>query len=197
MKKQIIDLLNQRFGRLLVTSYILGKWLCQCDCGNTRSVQGHHLRNGNTKSCGCYRNEFSEIHVTTHGQSKSALYLIWTGMKDRCGNPNNPNYDRYGGRRITVCDRWANSFEDFSADVGKRPRGTSLDRIDNDGNYEPSNCRWATKIVQARNTSGNRYFTINSEKRSLAEWCEINNLPYQRVYARLKRGRTIEQALGA
>ncbi len=189
--------MNMTFGRLLVIGYVPEewKWKCRCTCGNIRLVQGHHLRNGNTKSCGCYRNEFSEIHVTTHGKSKSEIYLTWTGMKDRCSNPSNPKYDRYGGRGIKVCDRWLNSFVNFSADMGKRPSGTTLDRINNNSDYEPSNCRWATRTQQARNKNNNRYFVLNGERKALPDWCELYGISYTCVYARLKRGWNIERAL--
>lgn len=122
-------------------------WLCKCVCGNYKVVTGSHLRSGHTKSCGC-----TKRMQTIHGGSYTPEYTAWLGMKSRCYNSNHNRYIHYGGRGITVCDRWKDSFENFLADMGKRPsENLSIDRIDNDGNYEPSNCRWATGKVQILN----------------------------------------------
>ncbi len=125
------------------------RWECQCECGRPIVVLGSSLRTGNTTSCGlCLRAE----RTRTHGLSETRVYKTWTAMKDRCSNPKNKAYANYGGRGIAVCDRWMNSFESFYADVGDRPSDQhSIDRINNDGNYEPSNCRWATKSQQQSN----------------------------------------------
>jgi hypothetical protein len=124
---------------------------CLCECGKKINVRLSHLRTHNTISCGCYKKENIIVRSTTHGLWNHPLHNTWMGMKQRCLNPNHKFYSYYGGRGIKICDRWLNSFENFIQDMGEKPEGTSIDRIDNDGNYEPTNCRWATKIEQQKN----------------------------------------------
>lgn len=163
---RVKDITGQRFERLLVIrrdgSDKNGQacWLCQCDCGNTVTVSGKLLRSGNNRSCGCIRRERTIEMNTTHGLSmdgekKSNLFQRWMGMKNRCYNPKNDHYHRYGGRGISVCDEWLNDFQsfyDWSMSNGYKKK-LQIDRIDNDGNYCPENCRWVTNKKNARNAS--------------------------------------------
>ena len=169
---QRIDLMGQRFGSLVVLEFAgLDKgnngalWVCQCDCKvETRVVvHGHKLRSGHTTSCGCRKtiNRTQRVH-TTHGDTvggETKEYRAWISMKNRCTNPKCRFWKRYGGRGIKVCDKWLYSFENFLADVGRAPgpgRGWSIDRMDNDGNYEPGNVKWATRKEQRQNQSRNK-----------------------------------------
>lgn len=150
-----INLFGQTFGRLIAVGEVPHphgqmRWRCVCACGQTVIVRSQDLRLGSQKSCGCLRDEQTAARARTHGQSKTVLYGAWKSMKSRCLNPHASKYPRYGGRGITICERWL-TFENFAADVAPRPDGKSLDRINNNGNYEPSNCRWATPQEQARN----------------------------------------------
>lgn len=200
MKKD--DLIGQRFGRLVVIS--IGeptpggntRWECKCDCGNTALVTGTNLKNGMTKSCGCIRKEISSAVHKTHGEKHSKLYGIWSAMKARCKNPNVYAYNRYGGRGISVCDEWQSfqNFMEWSISNGYK-EGLSLDRIDNNGNYEPSNCRWATKEQQSENTSQNVFFTYNGETHTMAQWAKIVGSYEARLSWRYKQGWPVEEIL--
>lgn len=187
------DHTGQRFGRLLVISKQGEKWLCRCDCGTEKPISGGHLRSGNVVSCGCYIKEIAK-NPKTHGATYTRASKIWVSMNQRCNNPKNSRYSDYGGRGIKVCDRWL-KLENFIADMGQPPAGMTLDRINNDLGYEPSNCRWATSIQQARNTSANRLVTINGITKTLAEWCEIYDLKYQTAHSRIRKGWSEEEAI--
>ena len=150
--------IGKKYNRLTILEYIPkrrqtkgrenSKVVCLCECGNKSIAQYPAVKSGKIKSCGCYHREI----ITTHLMSKTAEYRAWDGMKARCSQPKRDDYVRYGGRGIKVCDRWANSFENFFKDMGAKPtKSHSLDRINNDGNYEPENCRWATVLEQNRN----------------------------------------------
>lgn len=150
-----IDVTGTRFGRLTAYSFdatISGQtfWVCKCDCGSTVSVNLSKLRNKETRSCGCLRAEVSADRMRTHGKARTGTYRSWEAMKQRCTNPNYSEFYLYGGRGIKVCERWL-QFESFLADMGVRPEGKSIDRIDVNGDYTKDNCRWATATEQARN----------------------------------------------
>ena len=157
---KLIDLTGQRFGRLTVIKREenrnkLPVWLCKCDCGTEIRVLGCNLRTNHTRSCGCVRKEITAERSIKHGMSRNRLFNVWSTMRQRCANPNNRKYKDYGGRGIMVCQEWRDSFQAFYDYVSLLPhfdeKGYSLDRIDNDGNYEPDNVRWASDEEQANN----------------------------------------------
>lgn len=144
-----------KYGRLTVIEFadVKGgnkRYLCLCDCGNKKVIAGTSLRTGATKSCGCLNLEKKRTRDNVHGLHGTKIHKSWSAMIQRCTNPNNPKYYRYGGRGITVCERWK-KFKNFLEDMGIPKQHLSLDRIDNNGNYEPSNCRWASSLVQGNN----------------------------------------------
>lgn len=198
------DLTGKRFGRLTVVKkhddptkkYTL--WECKCDCGNTKIARASLLKAGRTKSCGCYLPEHNYAMNTTHGWSKTHLYAVWNSMKGRCYNCNNHNYKRYGERGITVCEEWKNSFEtfrDWAISSGYK-NGYSIDRINNDGNYCPQNCRWTDVKTQNNNRRVSLMFTHNGKTQNLSSWCEELNIPYLRTWERIMHyGYTFEQAI--
>lgn len=200
--------IGTRFGRLTVCERAenhftsggrrQGQWFCRCDCGCDTKVTSQNLRSGNTKSCGCLGREILAKRSKTHGFASrghvSATYKIWNNMITRCTNPRRAQWGDYGGRGITVCERWR-SFENFLADMGERPDGKSLDRRDANGNYDPENCSWATRTEQNRNTRRNRFVQYQGAEITVAALAETAGHPYWKVYQRLVRGWPVEQAI--
>jgi hypothetical protein len=170
-----VDLTDMKFGRLTVIERSatrrrhVSEWTCRCDCGKTLNVPTDKLNSGNTKSCGCLQRDKARARLRTHGACETPEYRVWRSMRERCRLRPHP---RYGGRGINVCDRWFNSFADFIADIGPRPTPKhTLERINGEGHYEPSNCKWATWIEQNNNKSGIRKVTINGQADTIANWC--------------------------
>ena len=162
---------------------------CICECGEAVMVFNVLLRNGKTRSCGCLFRDMLLARITTHNKTHTPEHKAWSGMKLRCYNVDRDDFKHYGKRGIKVCERWLKSFENFIADMGHRPSVKhSIDRINNDGDYEPSNCRWATKSIQANNTRANRKVTIDGKTLTISEWSKISKIPHATVRARLARG---------
>lgn len=198
MTRKKVDLLGQRFGKLVVAekSESRGKhgevlWFCHCDCGNTRLAIAGNLRAGTAKSCGCESYETRKLH----GMTKSRTFKSWDSMKQRCLNPNAPDFAGYGGRGIRICDRWLESFNNFLSDMGERPNGKTLDRKDVNGNYEPSNCRWASRSEQQRNKTNSLRIEWNGETRAVCEWAEITGLKAKIISERISVGWSAHDAL--
>jgi hypothetical protein len=186
---------GDRKGRWLIVSY-LGKrkyghhyWKCRCDCGAERVVTTSHL--SNTVSCGCY---LRDSH-TTHGMSRTPTYGTWISMIRRCYDKRHDSYERYGARGIRVCERWKSSFASFFADMGERPIGMTLDRIDNDLDYEAGNCRWGTAIEQNNNRRNTPFFTYHGRTQSLADWAREIGIPHRIAHWRLTHGWSIEKVV--
>lgn len=197
------DLSGRAFGRWTVLAYAgagyegRSDWICQCSCqtATIKVINSRYLLREESTSCGCFRRELHAKKHFKHGAIKTREHGAWSRMKERCLNPNNPKYYRYGGRGITVCDRWL-SFEKFFSDIGRCPSPNhSIGRINNDGNYEPSNVEWQTPLQQANNTSRNIMVTINSRTASLADWCRELGFKYASVHNRVKLGWSALQAL--
>lgn len=193
-------MINTRFGRLVIVATAPNsKWRarryeCLCDCGNRKTVGLSELKSGHTKSCGCIANELMSKNMSTHGHSKTPTYRTWIGMKSRCQNTNYGRFNDYGGRGITVCERWQ-SFELFLADMGERPQGMELDRIDNDGNYTKENCRWVSSKENGRNTRKNVFLTHDGKTCTIAEWAEILGIGSATIHFRHSKGWTAERIL--
>lgn len=187
------DLSGKRFTRLTVTGFAEFRkrhsyWHCVCDCGNRAIVLGSSLSRGNHRSCGCLQKELSAAMLFVHGMTDTREYEAWLGARKRCRNPKDWAFNNYGGRGITICDEWHDSFSRFFADMGSCPDGHSLERIDNDKGYCLDNCRWATRTDQARNTRQSIRVTHNGETLSLGEWSERTGISAKVLGARHRRG---------
>lgn len=200
---KFIDLSGQKIGRLTVIARVgtsrqrEALWLCKCECGNEIIIRGSDVRTRHTISCGCWKRENAKDMLTKHGKRNTRLYHIWSGMKDRCNNPRNIGYNLYGGRGIKVCEEWSQDFMAFyqwASENGYTDKMT-IDRIDANGNYCPENCRWETQKAQQNNRRNNHVISFNGGTHTLTEWAEITGIKCSTIYARLKRGWTIERAL--
>lgn len=194
-------LIGVRFGRLLVLSlherasrggYL---WLCRCDCGNTTPAHVSPLINGHTQSCGCLQKQRASEANFIHGRSNTPAQGQWSGMKARCYNPKHRAFPDYGGREITVCKRWRDSFLDFIADMGECPPGMTLERIDNDKGYCKENCRWATYIEQGSNRRNNRILEFEGERMCVSAWARRLGCKPALIITRLNNNWTTERAL--
>lgn len=192
------NLVGKCFGKLtaiqdlgIVDNY--RTYLCVCDCGTEKPVKAHLLlRDNGTRSCGCLQRSV----VTKHGMEGTYVYKCWQSMKSRCNDPRNTEYQHYGGRGISVCESWNNSFSNFLSDMGEPPTAShTLDRRDFNGNYCKDNCRWATRTEQNRNTRRNLYLTLNGETKTAAEWAEITGICAATIGQRKKRGWSDEDTL--
>lgn len=201
------DLTGKRFGRWTVIERVYGyqndsmrprvRYLCKCDCGTEKIVLAESISRGLSKSCGCLTKEVCSKSNRTHGESKTRLYRVWNAMKNRCYNKNTIHYEDYGGRGISVCKDWMESYESFRdwAICNGYKDGLSIDRINNDRNYEPENCRWIDCVGQANNRRSNRLYTYNGETHNIMEWSKIYGIPYKLLHGRLRSGWDIERAL--
>ncbi len=196
------DLTGKRFGRLLVTGFA-GRgskkvliWNCRCDCGTECTAYGYILKRGAKRSCGCLGSEVTSKRSKTHGMTDSPTYKSWRSMIRRCEAPGDIGYPRYGGRGISVCDRWRASFQAFLDDMGERPsKSYQIERIDNDDNYTPDNCRWATRKEQARNRRSQTILTFNGESLCVSEWAERMGVHRGRLQNRINLGWPAERIL--
>lgn len=194
-------MLGIRFGKLTVIERLenfpngTAAWNCLCDCGTEKKVAGTKLRAGKQKSCGCSSPKFSKESISTHGMSKTRVYRIWAGMHSRCRQTKNKKTQRlYLEKGIKVCERW-NKFENFYEDMGDPPDGMSIDRINGDKGYEPSNCRWATSKQQANNMSSNRLIEYNNKKMTISMWAKEIGVKPNTLNYRIRRGMPLKDAL--
>lgn len=198
-----LDLKDKKFHKLLVIGKAENQkhktmWKCLCDCGNITFVTTSNLKANRVKSCGCLRIDQLVERSTTHNKRHISLYEIWKGIKQRCFNPKSKAYKNYGGRGIIMCEDWKNNFEEFynwSISNGY-VKGLTIDRIDNNSNYCPNNCRWVSRLEQANNKRNTIYLTINNKTDSLSNWLRFYNVNRSTYMTRIKYGKTPEQALG-
>lgn len=201
------DLTNQVFGKLTALyrypdKYPDGRerWVCKCSCiaASVIVVRRKSLKSGNTKSCGCHRVERIRETNTRHGMCNAPEYRIWKAIKERCSYVKHKSYSDYGGRGITVCDEWKDSFDNFYRDMGPRPsKDHTIERRESDKSYCKENCYWATRTEQNNNTRRNIFYVRNGVAKTLAAWCKELDLSYSTVYARMKQyGQSFGKAIG-
>jgi hypothetical protein len=206
MRFTTIDISGDIFGRLRVIGQAPKRtseteWICQCECGATTIAAGSALRSGRTRSCGCLLHESKQTATLKHGAKaggrQSREYNAWNHAKRRCFTPSTSSFRYYGGRGITMCERWANDFAAFLADMGECPDGHSLDRINNDGNYEPGNCRWATRLDQNNNRRKNVRYEFEGERRTIGQIARMASVNYASLFIRLRSGQSAVDAIAA
>lgn len=183
-----------RFGRLVVVRFLERRrkesyWICQCDCGNTSEIPGGNLGR-TTNSCGCYRREAQSAKTKKHGMDGTKEYRAWAAMKGRCLNSSHKSFPNYGGRGISVCAQWIDSFETFYRDMGQSKPGDSIERKDSNGNYEPANCLWIPIALQSRNRRGVRLYDFHSESLTIAEIATKIGIPRNTAAYHIERGRS-------
>lgn len=199
-----LDLTGMTFGRLAAVRFVRSvppgrsAWLFRCDCGREVEATAASVRFGNTKSCGCLVRDTSPFTRRKHGASsegrKTVEYKAWLAMRQRCSNPKDGRFSRYGGRGISLCQAWTDSFEAFISDMGIKPdRKMSIERKDNDGNYEPSNCYWGTTKQQSRNRSITKFVVVGHERMALGDACERFGVPYRKAARLLRHGHSEQE----
>lgn len=204
--KKFKNLIGHSFGRLTVRSFAGMKgsrgaaWICDCDCGEERVILAVSLIGGNTASCGCLSSDAVKTRNHRHGFAargkKPPEYYAWQHMIARCYRPTSHHYHRYGGRGIVVCDKWKRDFNAFYRDMGPRPTSQhQIDRINNDGNYEPDNCRWAVRTVNCRNRSTNRILTLGDKSLCIADWADEVGIRAKIISERINAGWSVHDAL--
>ncbi len=181
------------YGRLTAIHFVCKKythsiWLWKCECGREKEISSSSVRRGLTTTCGCAYKYAQHPHNLKHGMTKTKTYKAWVSMRGRCEDEGHPNWADYGGRGISVCSAWSESFEAFLLDMGEAPKGLSLDRVDNNQGYYKENCRWATSKQQNNNRRSNFWIVMDGTRRTLTEWCELLNIAYHVPYYRIKRG---------
>jgi hypothetical protein len=196
-------MIGEKFGKLTIISKLdgfrtwkhenYGKVIAKCDCGRVKAFNFHHVKRGKSQSCGCTKGKSN----ATHNLTRHPLYNVWENIKKRCFHPNNPSYKYYGGRGIMMCDAWCKDFQVFYdwCMANGWEKGLQIDRKDNDGNYEPSNCRCVTHLANNRNKGNNVYVEMGNVRKSLAEWVEGTGVKYATVYSRLRKGIELSKAL--
>lgn len=186
LPNRVKDETGNTYGKLTVVAFLgirrnNARWLCRCECGKEVDVRGAMLRYGNHQSCGCSRQKADGLHCTPE-------HRTWSALIQRCTNPKNPRYSEWGGRGITVCDHWLHSFTAFYRDMGPKPSAAhSIDRINNDGNYEPNNCRWATPRQQVLNSRSPRYLTYDGKTMCISDWARKTGIKRHTIAARLDK----------
>lgn len=197
-------MIGEKFGRLVVTASAPRNydgrlmWMCHCECGAGKAILQRSLQRGLTNSCGCLQREtfsaMAKAKSYRHGYAKTPTYISWQAMKTRCFNEKDEHWPDYGGRGITVCERWG-EFQNFLADMGERPAGMTLDRIDVNGNYQPGNCRWANQETQASNKRNTVLVEAEGKSQSVSAWAREKGLSPITLHGRLQKGWSIERAL--